>query len=203
MKLRLFVATVFSLCVAGLGAAQNAAQNATQNAGANATSGAFGGSEYRLGPDDVIQVFVWKEPELSTDVVVRPDGNVSLPLIGELPAHGKTSVQLQGEIAWKLSEYLAEPIVNVIVKEVNSAKVSVLGEVKNPGVYKIGNRATLLDAVAMAGGFTEYAKRDNITVIRSMPDGEQKRFKLNVNQLIKNSKGDLFYVLPYDKIYVQ
>lgn len=165
-------------------------------------SKAFGDSEYRLGPDDVIQVFVYKEPELSTTVVVRPDGKVSVPLIGELPGSGKTAVELQDEIGKKLAQYIAEPVVNVIVKEVNSATVSVLGEVKTPGVYKIKVRATVLDAIAMAGGFTEYAKRDKVTVIRPGSSGEQKRVKVDVEQLLKE-KGDLFYVLPYDKIYVQ
>ncbi len=164
---------------------------------------AFGESEYRLGPDDVIEVFVWKEAELSTTTVVRPDGKISLPLIGELPTSGKTAVELQKEIGQKLSQYVAEPVVNVIVKEVNSAKVSILGEVKNPGIYKIKDRATVIDAVALAGGFTEYAKRNKVTVIRSGLSGDQKRIKLNVEELIKSSKGELFYVLPYDKIYVQ
>jgi polysaccharide biosynthesis/export protein len=84
---------------------------------------------------------------------------------------------------------------------VNSAKVSVLGEVKTPGMYKIQRRATVLDAVAMAGGFTEYAKRDKVTLIRSTGAGEPQRFKLNVEELIK--KGGPFYVLPNDQIYVQ
>ena len=196
MRLRtimVIVAIVPSLLAAG----------AAQNVEPRPPLGAFGESEYRLGPDDVIEVFVWKEPELSTTVVVRPDGNVSLPLIGELPANGKTSVQLQREITLKLKELVSEPVVNVMVKEVNSAKVSVLGEVRNPGMYKIRDRATLLDAVALAGGFTEYAKRDKVTVIRSTADGQSERFNLDVDKLIKKSKGDLFYVLPYDKIWVQ
>jgi polysaccharide export outer membrane protein len=176
---------------------------AAQQLPARQTIGAYGASEYRLGPDDVIEVFVWKEPDLSTTVVVRPDGKVSLPLIGEMPANGKTSAELQIEVTVKLKQLVADPVVNVIVKEVNSAKVSVLGEVKNPGVYKIKDRATLLDAVALAGGFTEYAKRNKVTVIRSAADGSAKRYTLNVDDLIKNSSGDLFYILPYDKIWVQ
>src|SRR5262245_25012898 len=164
---------------------------------------AFGDTEYRLGPEDVIHVFVYKEAELSTEVVVRPDGKVSLPLIGELVASGKTTVQLQGELKQNLSQYVTDPIVNVIVKEVNSAKVSVLGEVKNPGMYKILNKATILDAIALAGGFTEYAKRDKVTLIRNGPTGESQRYTLNIDELIKKSRSDLFYVFPHDKIYVQ
>jgi polysaccharide export outer membrane protein len=156
-----------------------------------------------LGPEDVIEVFVWKEPDLSTTAVVRPDGKVSLPLIGELHTSGKTAVELQKEISQKLAQYVAEPVVNVIVKEVNSAKVSVLGEVKTPGVYKIKDRATLLDAIALAGGFTEYAKRNKVTVIRPVTTGEQKLIKLNADDQIKRGESELFYIMPYDKIYVQ
>jgi polysaccharide export outer membrane protein len=196
MKLTaLFTIVFMSLLLAG-------AVNAQQVNSADPLH-AYGGSEFRLGPDDVIEVFVWKEPELSTTVVVRPDGKVSLPLIGELPTSGKTAVELQREIGDKLTQYVTDPIVNVMVKEVNSAKVSVLGEVKTPGIYKIKDRATVLDAIALAGGFTEYAKRNKVTIIRPASSGEQKRIMLNVDDQIKSSKGDLFYILPYDKIYVQ
>jgi len=164
---------------------------------------AYGDSDFRLGPDDVIEVFVYKEPELSVTVVVRPDGRISLPLIGELQASSKTALELQDEVRFKLKKYISEPVVNVIVKEVNSAKVSVLGEVKTPGMYKIKDKATVLDAIALAGGFTEYAKRDKVIVIRSDASGGQKPFKVNVNDQIKGDRREPFYVLPYDKIYVQ
>src|SRR5437870_2589088 len=176
---------------------------AAQRPATNPITRAYGESEFMLGPDDVIEVFVYKEPELSPTVVVRPDGKISLPLIGELPVIGKTAVELQKEIAQRLAHYIAEPTVNVIVKEVNSAKVSVLGEVKTPGMYKLKDRATVLDAVALAGGFTEYAKRDKVMLIRVEPNGQQHRIQLNVDDQIKGRKGDLFYILPYDKIYVQ
>jgi polysaccharide biosynthesis/export protein len=196
MKLTaLFTIVFMSLFLAG-------AMNAQQVNSTDAFHG-YGGTEFRLGPDDVIEVFVWKEPDLSTTVVVRPDGKVSLPLIGELPTSGKTAVELQKEIGEKLTQYVSNPVVNVMVKEVNSAKVSVLGEVKTPGIYKIKDRATVLDAIALAGGFTEYAKRNKVTIIRPASAGEQQRIMLNVDDQIKRSKTDLFYILPYDKIYVQ
>jgi len=169
----------------------------------NPVTRAYGEAEFKLGPDDVVEVFVYKEPELSPTVVVRPDGKISLPLIGELMVNGKSALELQREVTQKLAQYIAEPSVNVIVKEVNSAKVSVLGEVKTPGMYKIKDRATILDAVALAGGFTEYARRDKVTLIRIEPNGQQHRIQINVEDQIKGRKGDLFYILPYDKIYVQ
>jgi len=197
MTFRNFLAILsISICfVSGFAFSQSRSQGAQK---------AFGDSEFRLGPDDVIQVFVWQDERLSTEVVVRPDGKISLPLVGELRASGKTSVELQNEIGERLTPFFETGlVVNVIVKEVNSAKISVLGEVKNPGVYKIKDRATVIDAIADAGGFTEYAKRDNVVVIRVASNGEPRRIKLNVDDLIKKSKGEMFYVLPYDKIYVQ
>ena len=163
----------------------------------------YGESEFKLGPDDVVEVFVYKEQELSTTVVVRPDGKISLPLIGELSVNGKTAVELQKEVAQRFTQFIAQPTVNVIVKEVNSAKVSVIGEVKTPGMYKIKDRATVLDAVALAGGFTEYAKRDKVMLIRIGSNGQQQQFRINVDDQLKGRKGDLSYILPYDKIYVQ
>jgi len=93
--------------------------------------------------------------------------------------------------------------VTVIVKEVNSPKVSVGGEVQKPGMYKIKDRATLLDVVAMAGGLTAYAKKNKIVVIRTGGSGGSQRFQLNIDDQIKGRKNDLFYVLPYDTIYIQ
>ena len=174
-----------------------------QRPATNPIARAYGENEFKLGPDDVVEVFVYKEPELSTTVVVRPDGKISLPLIGELSVNGKAALELQREITQKLTHFIAEPSVNVIVKEVNSAKVSVLGEVKTPGMYKIKDRATVLDAVALAGGFTEYARRDKVMLIRIEPNGQQHRIQINVEDQIKGRKGDLYYILPYDKIYVQ
>ena len=98
---------------------------------------------------------------------------------------------------------LVDPHVNILVTEYATQGVSVLGEVKKPGVYAIKERATILDAIALAEGFTEYAKRGKVTVIRSTPSGDEKHINLNVDEIIKRSKGDPFYVQPYDKIYVQ
>jgi len=175
----------------------------SQRPAMNPIARAYGESEFKLGPDDVVEVFVYKEQELSTTVVVRPDGKISLPLIGELPVSGKTALDLQKEIAQRLTQFIAQPTVTFIVKEVNSAKVTVAGEVKTPGMYKIKDRATVVDAVALAGGFTEYAKRDKVMLIRIESNGQQHRIQINVDDQIKGRKGDLFYILPYDKIWVQ
>lgn len=163
---------------------------------------AFGGPEYRLGPEDVIEVFVWKEPDLSVSVVIRPDGKISLPLANELEASGKTATELQIEITEKLRRYVTQPIVNVMVKQINSLKISVLGEVRKPDVYRIKNRITVLDAIAMAGGFTDLARPNRVVVLRITPAGTE-RIKINVKQLVADATGVPFYLQPQDTVYVE
>ena len=162
---------------------------------------AYGDTEFRLGPDDVIEVSVYQDKELDRTVPVRPDGKISLPLIGEMTASGKTATDLQKEIALRLKQFVADPTVTVVVKEVNSPKVSVIGEVKNPNMYKIKDRATLLDAIALAGGLTEYSKK-KVVVFRVGPNGDSQRIELSITDQIKGKRADPFYVLPYDKIYI-
>ncbi len=162
----------------------------------------FGESEYRLGPEDVIEVFVWNEAALTTTVMVRPDGKISLPLVGELEASGKTALQLQDIVTTKLRQMVNNPVVNVIVKEVNSPKVSVLGQVRKPDRYRIKQRITVLDAIALAGGFTDFAKRDKITIIRNS-GGQENKITVNLKNLIKSGKGDAFYLEPLDTVYVE
>jgi polysaccharide export outer membrane protein len=158
--------------------------------------------EYRLGPEDVIEVFVWKQPDLTTTVVIRPDGRISLPLTNELEVSGKTAAQLQKEITDQLREYITQPIVNVIVKQVNSLKISVLGEVRKPDVYRIKNQVTVLDAIAMAGGFTDLARPSRVIVIRNAPYGPQ-RIKINVKQVVDGDGKAPFYLQPLDTVYVE
>jgi len=122
--------------------------------------------EYRLGPEDVLDVFVWKEPDLTTAATVRPDGKISIPLIGDLPASGRTASQLQQEITKRLSHFVSEPVVTVIVKQFNSFTIPVLGGVRRPDIYKVSRKITVLDPIALAGGFTEFAKKDHVIVIR-------------------------------------
>ena len=158
--------------------------------------------EYRLGSEDVIEVFVWKQPDLTATVVIRPDGRISLPLTNELEASGKTAIQLQKDITERLREYVTQPIVNVIVKQVNSLKISILGEVRKPDVYRIKNQVTVLDAIAMAGGFTDFARPNRVIVIRNAPFGTQ-RIKVNVKQVVADGSKAQFYLQPQDTVYVE
>jgi polysaccharide export outer membrane protein len=158
--------------------------------------------EYRLGPEDLIDVFVWKEPELAASVVVRPDGRISLPLTGELEASGKTAVELQNEITERLRQFVSNPVVNVMVKEINSLKISVLGEVRKPDVYRINDRITVLDAIAMAGGFTDFARPNRVIVLRKTSSGS-KRIKINLKQEITDDAKAPFYLESLDTVYVE
>jgi len=158
------------------------------------------GSEYRMGSEDVIEFFVYKEPELTTTAVVRPDGMISLPLAGEIQAAGKTAAELKTAVTSKLHEFLEDPVVSIIVKEINSPKISVFGEVRKPDVFPIKQRMTVLHAIALAGGFTEFAKRDRVIVIRDGSSG-QERIKLNLTRLIKD--GAPFYLQASDTVFVE
>jgi polysaccharide biosynthesis/export protein len=158
--------------------------------------------DYRLGPEDVIDVFVWKEPDLSTTVTIRPDGKISLPLANELEASGKTAAELQQEIVVRLQRYITQPVVNVMVKQINSLKISVLGEVRKPDVYKIKNRVTVLDAIAMAGGFTDLARPNRVIVLRNSGSGLE-RITININQVVSEQHGTPFFLQPLDTVYVE
>lgn len=185
------------LLISGAGLSTRAGDIPTQpppTAGASA--------DYRLGPEDVIDVFVWKEPELSTSVVIRPDGKISLPLANEIEASGKTAVELQDEIKQRLQKFVLDPQVNVMVKQINSLKISVLGEVRKPDVYRIKNRVTVLEAIAMAGGFTDLARPNRVVVIRDTPAGT-KRFPIDVKKSVEDSGAPPFYLQPLDTVYVE
>ena len=121
---------------------------------------------YRIGREDVLDVSVWRDPELSRVMPVRPDGFISLPIVGDVAAAGRTPAELAGEIRQKLQPYVQEPRVTVLVREVNSARVYVTGEVAHPGAYPLRGRVSVLQAIALAGGFTDFANRDGILVVR-------------------------------------
>jgi polysaccharide biosynthesis/export protein len=127
--------------------------------------------DYVIGLEDVLAVNVWKEPELSVkEVMVRPDGKVSLPLIGEIQASGLTPKQLQERIVDRMKEFVAAPTVAVVVVKIASRSVSIVGQVAKPGVYYLGSPTTVLELLARAGGLSEYAKSKNISIIRKEGD---------------------------------
>ena len=137
--------------------------------------------DFLLGPEDVLDIVVWKNEELSQKgVVVRPDGKISMPLIGEVVAGGLTADQLASQIASRLKEFKERPAVTVSVKEVNSYYVYVLGEVNKPGKYQLKSHATVLQALAVANGFTIFAAKNRIQVIRNVQteDGTLREIRI-------------------------
>lgn len=149
------------------------------------SQGAHSDSAYVIGANDVLAINVWKEPDISRSVPVRSDGKISLPLVGELQAGGQTPQQLEQEITKRLTSYISEPEVTVIVTDSKSQKVNILGKVARPGAYLLTSSTTVLDAIAMAGGFKDFAKQKSIYVLRQAPHGTQKRIPFNYKEVIK------------------
>jgi polysaccharide export outer membrane protein len=141
-------------------------------------------SEYQIGREDVITVEVWKDPSLSTKVPVRPDGKITLPMIGLVDAEGRTTEQLKNEITERLRPFVEQPVVSVMVSEINAARFYVLGEVAHPGAYPVRGRITVVQALALAGGPTEFANDRKVIVIRLGADGKQTRFKVDARDVL-------------------
>jgi polysaccharide biosynthesis/export protein len=130
-------------------------------------------SEFSLGPEDVLKVTVWKSPDLSGEVAIRPDGTITMPLIGDVPAAGLTANLLAKRIGERLTEYISSPIVTVQVKEVNSYFIYVLGEVVRPGKYPLKSYANVMQGISLAGGFGPFASKNKIKVLRNVSSGSQ------------------------------
>lgn len=139
--------------------------------------------EYLLGSEDVIEVTVWKEEDLSKEVIIRPDGKISLPLIGDIRAAGITAEALGANITQALTDFLDGPTVNVNVLEINSLKIFIQGEVAQPGVYDLKSNYTVLQALTLAGGFTEWAKKDDILIFRK-GEGGVESIPVNYEKII-------------------
>ena len=135
---------------------------------------------FLLGPEDVLEITVWKNPDLSRVTAIRPDGLISMPVIGDVQAAGLTADALAHRIADRLKQFVQSPAISVSVKELNSYSVFVLGEVAKPGKYRAKSYITLLQAISMAGGLTEYAKKNRMQVVRSRPNGDHKIHELRI-----------------------
>jgi polysaccharide export outer membrane protein len=141
-------------------------------------------SSYIIGPEDVLTVHIWKEEALSRTVPVRMDGMISLPLVDDIKAEGLTPLQLKAVITEKLSAFISEPVVTVIVLEMNSYKVYVSGQVRAPGVYRLRSETNLVQLISMAGGLTEWADPKGIFIVRKK-DGKEERINVNYKKAMK------------------
>ncbi len=128
--------------------------------------------EYLIGPGDLLQIFVWKEPDLTRDVTVRLDGRITVPLLGDVEAAGRSPQQLGEELAKSLSKFLETPRVTVGVSQATSTRFYVVGLVGKPGDFPLSSRTTVLQGLALAGGFREFAKTENIVIVRQERTGQ-------------------------------
>jgi len=200
---RLLLLAIFGVLSCSPFQAQTNGNNPPATGGPAAPAAKPHDDTYVIGNDDVLAINVWKEPDISRSVPVRSDGKISLPLIGELQATGETPRQLEQAISSKLQNYISEPEVTVIVQEIRSQKFNILGMVAKPGSYLLTSSTTVLDAVALAGGFRDFAKKKSIYVLRPNPKGDPVRLPFNYNDVIKGKNTSQNIKLqPGDTVYV-
>jgi polysaccharide export outer membrane protein len=200
-----------ALLLAAIGAGLSAQQNPPPPAPANAPPASQARQraepgDYLIGPEDVLEIAVWNNEKISRTAPVRPDGKISLPLLNDVQAAGLTAMQLRAFLVQGLAAFIQNPEVSVIVREVHSFKVSVMGQVKEPGRFDLTARATVLDVLAMAKGFTEFADRGRIVVLRR-EQGVTRPIPFEYNKLMSGSESNTgrenFFVQPDDIVLVK
>lgn len=140
-------------------------------------------AEFSLGPEDLLKITVWKSPDLSGEVTIRPDGTITMPLIGDMPAAGLTANVLAKRISERLTEYISSPVVTVQVKDVNSYFIYVLGEVMRPGKYPLKSYTNVMQGISLAGGFAPFASKNKIKVLRNVTagtEGHEKKHQIEI-----------------------
>ncbi len=159
-------------------------------------------TDFVIGVDDVLSVVFWRDKDLSTEVVVRPDGKISLPMLNDVPAVGMTPEALARTIEEAATKYVRDAGATVIVKEIRSRKIYVIGEVAKPGPFTLGAEMNVLQALGEAGGFIEGADKGDVIVVRN-ENGKERRFKFNYNQVVKGKNlAQNIRLLPGDTIIV-
>jgi polysaccharide biosynthesis/export protein len=177
-------------------------QNSDVAAKASNSAAAVTDADYRIGPQDMVRVDVWKEPEISRTIPVRPDGKISLPLLNDVQAAGLTAIQLGNAIRDGLTKYLNNPQVTVTVTEINSRRVYITGEVNRPGAIPLLPDMTVLQALSSAGGFTQFSKLKGIYVLRN-EGGKQTKLPFNYKEVVKGKNQEQnILLLPGDVIVV-
>lgn len=193
---------VTTLLVAGMVAPMHAQQSsqtrptgptpAAQGAANTMPKSVTSDPNYVIGPQDVIDINVWKEPDLTRSVPVRPDGKISMPLLNDVQAAGLTPMQLTAQITAGLRKFISEPQVTVVVTQINSQRIYILGEVNRAGAFPLVPGMTVLEALSSAGGFTMFANTKKIYLLRTV-NGKQEKFPFNYNDVIhgKNTEGNV------------
>jgi polysaccharide biosynthesis/export protein len=161
---------------------------------------------YVIGDDDVLSISVWKELDLTKVISVRSDGKISLPLVGDVQAAGRTPAQLADDLTAALRGFITDPQVTVIVQEIRSRNFNILGQVIKPGSYPLTTDTTVVDAIALAGGFKDFAKKKAIYIVRKAANGTEIRLPFNYESFIKGKKGKHaspdIEIKPHDTIVV-
>ena len=212
MKCTLGTLLVFGILCCGSSGAQTAPAGQANNEVANAVPAAQSDAALKstrpddtfiIGNDDLLAISVWKEADLTKLIPVRSDGMISLPLIGEVQAAGRTPPQLEQDITAKLRSYITDPQVSVIVQEIRSLKFNILGQVNKPGAYSLTAGTTIVDAIATAGGFRDFAKKKGIYILRQDSTGNSARYAFNYQEFIKGKSTQQNIVLkPRDTVVV-
>jgi polysaccharide export outer membrane protein len=175
----------------------------SSEAGGDIPAGGAGSSVYHIGVDDVLNISVWQEPDLSRTVPVRPDGKISLPLVGDVQAAGKSAMQLQGELKLAMAKFVRNPELTVIVVDIRSRRVNVMGEVARPGTFPLTQSMGVLEALAAAGGLRDFAKKKDIYVLRMSPEGKRQRLAYSYEDVLKGKTGSKELMLqPRDTVVV-
>jgi len=168
----------------------------------NSAASATADAEYRIGPQDVVQIDVWKEPEITRTIPVRPDGKISLPLLNDVQAAGLTAMQLAGVIREGLTKFLTSPQVTVTVTSINSRRVYLTGEVSRTGALPLLPNMTVLQALSSAGGFTPFARMKDIYILR-IENGKQTKYPFHYKDVVKGKRPEENIILqPNDMIVV-
>ena len=183
--------------------------NASSGQSDSAPGNGHGDGAYVIGDDDVLSISVWNEPNLTKVVPVRSDGKISLPLAGDVQAAGRTPAQLAEDLTVALRGFITDPQVTVIVQEIKSRNFNILGQITKPGSYPLTTDTTIVDAIALAGGFRDFAKKKGIYVVRQAANGTEIRLPFNYEDFIKGQKGKKgkhatpdIQIKPHDTIVV-
>jgi polysaccharide biosynthesis/export protein len=200
--------SLLSLCVSAMLCVPLVAQSTTPPQSANTTTSKPAASvtlpkDYVIGVEDVLNVVFWKDKELSAEVLVRPDGKISLPMLNDVSAAGMTPEQLAEAVKQVATKFVRDPGVTVIVKEIHSRKVYVIGEVTKPGTFPLASEMNVIQMIAEAGGFMETAKKSDVVVVRN-ENGQERRYKVNYNDVVRGKNvGQNIRLLPGDTILVR
>jgi polysaccharide biosynthesis/export protein len=202
MKIKLFLAVFLTMAVVPPFASAQSNQKQSRDKSSSERAAATQDSTYVIGPEDVLDINVWKQPDVSRIIPVRPDGKISLPLLNDVQAAGLTPMELQSDLTTRLKKFISEPQVTVIVNQINSRRIFVLGEVLHPGAFPMLPKMTVLQALSMAGGFSQFAKETGIYVMRT-ETGKQVTFPFNYKDVVRGQKPEEnIFLKPGDTIVI-